>query len=272
KPSPTGEELCKLLLSRKDEIRLAYKDRNTNKALRIIESLSDEVNRFIAEREPWKLIKTDKEATRQVLTDALNAGLILSYYLRPILPVFCDGITELLAVPTDRTGLFDELSESRPLYLPENHTIREYRHLASRISESEFEAMIENEKQLTEPTTTQKPNTNNENNGIVTIDELSKVDLRVALIKEASLVEGADKLLRLSLDVGEEKLRNVFAGIRSSYKPEDLIGMLVVCVANLQPRKMKFGVSEAMILATGDSDSLTLFVPHRNAKPGDRLR
>ena len=313
-PSVAGQKLCKFLLARKDEIRLAYQDRNTNKVLRIIESLSDEVNRFIADREPWKLIKTDKEATRQVVTDALNAGLILSYYLRPILPVFCDGVTELLAIPSEWSGLFDDLNETNPLYLPPKHKIREYRHLASRIHESEFNAMIEDEKKValsnemsaTATTTKEASKTkaietketkatkatkdsNKKNNsiknnalksedslstesGIITIDELSKVELRVALIKEASLVEGADKLLRLSLDVGESKLRNVFAGIRSAYNPEELVGLLVVCVANLQPRKMKFGVSEAMILASGDSDSLTLFVPHRNAKPGDRLR
>lgn len=98
------------------------------------------------------------------------------------------------------------------------------------------------------------------------------MELRAARIAEASLVEGADKLLRIGLDVGEERLRNVFAGIRVAYKPEELVGLTVVCVANLAPRKMKFGVSEAMLLATGEGESLTLFVPHRQAKPGDRLR
>lgn len=280
-PSAEGRELCKKLLERKDEIIAAYADRNTNKALRIIESLGDEVNRFVAAREPWKLVKSDVEGTRQVITDALNAGWILSYYLRPVLPVFADGVAELLALPAEWTGFFEDLNHNDPLFLPANHEIRPYRHLASRIADTELQAMLDAEKQAAGEVMTEKkasaekaekPAGQVEESGLITIDDLGKVELRAARIAEASLVEGADKLLRIGLDVGEEKLRNVFAGIRVAYKPEELIGLTVVCVANLAPRKMKFGVSEAMLLATGEGESLTLFVPHRQAKPGDRLR
>ena len=280
-PSAEGRELVKKLLERKDEIIAAYADRNTNKALRIIESLGDEVNRFVTAREPWKLVKSDVEGTRQVITDALNAGWILSYYLRPVLPVFADGVAELLALPVEWTGRFEDLNHNDPLYLPPNHEIRPYRHLASRISDTEFQAMLDAEKRATGEVMTEKqaspekagkPAGQVEESGLISIDDLGKVELRAARIVEASLVEGADKLLRIGLDVGEERLRNVFAGIRVAYNPEELLGLTVVCVANLAPRKMKFGVSEAMLLATGEGESLTLFVPHRQAKPGDRLR
>ncbi len=272
-PSAEGRELCRSLLSRKDEIVKAYAERNTNKALRIIESLGDEVNRFVAAKEPWKLIKKDEEATRQVLTDALNAGWILSYYLRPVLPVFADGVAELLALPVEWTGRFDDLNEDDPLYLPANHTIRDYRHLASRITEKELQAMLDAEKQAAGEVMTNTAEAQTESKtGLITIEDLAKVELRAGRIAEASLVEGADKLLRIGLDVGEEKLRNVFAGIRKAYTPEELVGLTVVCVTNLAPRKMKFGVSEAMLLAAGEGETLTLFTPHRQAKPGDRLR
>lgn len=108
--------------------------------------------------------------------------------------------------------------------------------------------------------------------GLISIDDLGRVDLRVGRIVSADFVEGADKLLQIVLDVGEEEPRNVFAGIRVAYAPADLVGLLVVCVANLQPRKMKFGISEAMLLAAGEGASLTLFTPQRGAKPGDRLK
>jgi methionyl-tRNA synthetase len=108
--------------------------------------------------------------------------------------------------------------------------------------------------------------------GIITIDDLTKVELRVGRILSAEVVEGADKLLRISLDLGEEKSRHVIAGIKAAYAPEDLKDLLVVAVANLAPRKMKFGISEAMLLAAGEGDKLSLFTPHRSAVPGDRLR
>lgn len=108
--------------------------------------------------------------------------------------------------------------------------------------------------------------------GLISINDLTKVELRVGLIKEANHVEGADKLLNVKVDLGEKGIKNVFAGIKSAYKPEELVGMKVVVVANLEPRKMKFGMSEAMLLASGKEETLSLFVPHRNANPGDILK
>ncbi|HNM05492.1 MAG TPA: methionine--tRNA ligase subunit beta, partial [Leptospiraceae bacterium] len=108
--------------------------------------------------------------------------------------------------------------------------------------------------------------------GFIKIDDLAKVELRVGLITEASAVEGADKLVNVKVDLGEKGIKNVFAGIKAAYSPEELKGMKVVVVANLEPRKMKFGVSEAMLLASGKENTLSLFVPHRNAEPGDLLK
>ena len=108
--------------------------------------------------------------------------------------------------------------------------------------------------------------------GFINIDDLSKVELRVGLIVEASAVEGADKLVNVKVDLGDKGIKNVFAGIKSAYNPEELKGLKVVVVANLEPRKMKFGISEAMLLASGKDSTLSLFVPHRNANPGDLLK
>lgn len=106
----------------------------------------------------------------------------------------------------------------------------------------------------------------------ISIEDLSKVDLRVGKIIEAGPVEGADKLVQVKLDLGPLGTKNVFAGIKASYQPQDLLGLTIVAVANLKPRKMKFGVSEAMLLASGEGESLSLFVPHRGANPGDKLK
>ena len=108
--------------------------------------------------------------------------------------------------------------------------------------------------------------------GLISINDLTKVELRVGLIESANHVEGADKLLNVKVNLGEKGIKNVFAVIKSEYKPEEIVGMKVVVVANLEPRKMKFGMSEAMLLASGKDDTLSLFVPHRNANPGDILK
>lgn len=290
-PSLTSEgvALCGELLAKKAEILDAYAERNTGKAIRLIEALGDSVNRFVAAREPWKLVKTDREGTRAVLTDALNAGWILSYYLRPVLPVFADGVRELLDLPADFTGTFDDLDAAMKgqKWLPAGHKLRPYRHLAARITEEEVNGMFEEEaaaqtkpetvkavsaKHAAKKASAETKEAQGSESGLISMDELGRVDLRVGRIVSADLVEGADKLLRIELDVGEEKHRNVFAGIRVAYAPADLTGLLVVCVANLQPRKMKFGVSEAMLLAAGEGSTLTLFTPQRGAKPGDRLK
>ncbi len=305
--SSEGKKLFDRVAGKKQSIMDFYENRQYARAIREIQSLSDEVNRFITEKEPWKQIKGDAEAARQTVTDAINAGMALGLYLKPVLPVLAGGVEELLAL--ENPLRFD--SDLEPL--PAQHVIRAYRHLAGRIETSAFDAMFdeeriaadgagqtgaskkagggkqaqksgageksdgpgkkgkENKEVSAKSTAAGKGMEDQSSDGIITIDELNRVELRVGQIISAEFIEGADRLLRIQLDVGEDKPRNVIAGIRSAYAPEDLKDLKVVCVSNLKPRKMKFGTSEAMLLATGKDDSLTLFTPHRSALPGDRL-
>ena len=151
--------------------------------------------------------------------------------------------------------------------------------LSQRVDEKAITMMLEENKESQKDETkaqpvnqkTEKKAESNES-GLININDLTKVELRVGLIKEANHVEGADKLLNVKVDLGEKGIKNVFAGIKSAYKPDELVGMKVVVVANLEPRKMKFGMSEAMLLATGKEETLSLFIPHRNASPGDILK
>lgn len=268
--SNDGQAMFDRTLSAKPGIIEAYENRNTAKVIREAQRIGDEINRFIAEQAPWDQIKKDKEAARQTVTDALNSAMLLALYLKPVLPVITAGIEELLAA-----GPFDFSLEAP---LPGGHSIRQYRHLAARIDVKQVEAIVNEEKNAMQQSQKKSPDDSpakeagsTTDTGIITIDQLAAVDLRVGMILKADFIEGADRLLQISLDTGEQNPRNVIAGIREAYNPEDLAGLKVVCVANLKPRKMKFGTSEAMLLATGKGKNLTLFVPHRDAKAGDRL-
>lgn len=288
--SKEGKALCKNISGRVEGILDDFSDRRYGRAMREIAAIGDEINRFVNDRAPWKLLKEKPEEARQVMTDALNAGKILAGLLKPVLPGFAGGVEELLALK----NTLSEKNLDKPL--PARHRIRDYRHLASRIDPVDIAAMMNEEKAIAEAAAVKsgsdgKSAKNDAQKktgeassaaksaapsgdvpGIITMDDLGRVELRVGKIVKADTVEGADRLLSIQLDLGEGKLRQVFAGIRVAYKPEDLEGMLVVAVGNLAPRKMKFGVSEAMLLAAGEGDGLSLFVPHRTAKPGDRLK
>jgi len=275
-PSNEGERLRKTVLKEVSTVMEAFESRNYAKAVRQILAAGDAINRFVSEMEPWKAIKTDPEAARQIVTDALVSGRIVAGFIKPILPVFTAGIEELLNLPEPL------LRSNLEWTFPANHSIRPYRNLAARVDPKDLTRMFDDEKGGGAARSADHPakkkgekqveNSETEKSSLISIDELGKVELRIGRIEEAETVEGADRLLRIVLDVGEEKPRQVFAGIRGAYEPEELKGLSVVAVTNLQPRKMKFGVSEAMLLAAGDGKSLTLFTPHRDGKPGDRLR
>lgn len=274
-----GHKLIQTLLERKDEIQKQFQDRNYQKVVREITQLGDIVNKYINDKAPWQLIQSNPDKTRTVITNACNAGFILFTYLYPITPIISKKVYELLKVNDEPSFL---LLNKRI----ENVQLPPYQTLSNRASEKGIEAMIEDTKKEVSPTVntkipshstnptvpTSSLNSANTNDKTITIEELQKVELRVGAILQAESVEGADKLLRLTVDLGPLGLKNVFAGIKSSYKPEDLVGLKVVVVANLKPRKMKFGISEAMLLATGEEGKLTLFCPHRDANPGDLLR
>ena len=265
--SKDGEMLRKRMLDSVDVVLKSYEDLNFAKAIREITSLGNEINKFLTEREPWTLIKSDPEGARQVVTDCLTSGRIVIGLLKSVLPVLAAGVEELLNLPEPL------MKRNLEWVFPAEHKIREYRHLAARIDEKNIASMLDDEKKKEDKIPAGKEKKMDEKDeGIIGVEDLSRVDLRVGKILDADFVEGADRLLRISLDIGEDKPRQIFAGIRIAYKPEELKGMSVVAVVNLAPRKMKFGISEGMILAAGEGENLTLICPHRTASPGDKLR
>jgi methionyl-tRNA synthetase len=263
--SPASKEKLNELLSFEEVIRSSYQERNYSKVVREIARAGDKVNKYINDSAPWVLIKTDIEKTREIVTFSLNAAKILAIYFSPILPLVAKKIFTMLCLKEDTN--FSHLN-----VFIEHITVLPYQFLSSRVDEKAIKIMIEENKANTtiaQPKETQKQDSTE---GFIKIDDLTKVELRVGQIVEANSVEGADKLVNVKVDLGEKGIKNVFAGIKAAYSPEELVGLKVVVVANLEPRKMKFGVSEAMLMASGSGASLSLFVPHRDAKPGDLLK
>ena len=258
------------------DIAKAYVARDYGKALREIMRLSDLANGFVAEKAPWVMAKQEgKDAElQQVCSDALEMFRLLTLYLKPVLPKLATEIEAFLNIEpmqwqTVETGLNAE------------HTINQYNHLITRIDPKAIEAMVESNKanlQSTEArvkadaTKTEAPKKALAGD-YIQIDDFTKVDLRIAKIVNAEHVEGADKLLKLTLDIGEENIRQVFAGIKSAYDPETLKGRLTVMVANLAPRKMKFGMSEGMVLAASDeSGGPFILSPDTGAQAGMKVK
>lgn len=275
--SPEGKSLVGELLSKDAEIREAYDSRNYSKVMREITGLGDKVNKYVNDYAPWNLIKTDVEKAREVVTTSLNCAKILFTYLAPVTPNIVSSLASLFQVPNLS---FLNLTETL-----ENKVLGPYQMLSKRVEEKNISLMIQEtkeafekanpEKSKPEPGKTQNSDSGSatvSEDGFITIDELSKVELRVGLIVEANPVEGADKLLFVKVNLGEKGIKNVFAGIKASYTAEELVGKKVVVVANLKPRQMKFGLSEAMLLASGKEKTLSLFVPDRDANPGDLLK
>ncbi len=254
-----GKNLLNHLLSKKVEISENFENLNYSKALKEILKLGDIVNKYINDKAPWITIKTNPENARNVITNALNAGKILMIYLKPVLPEISKKVFEFLDIQDQNYSSLNEFLE--------NKIIHPYQILSTRVEEKNIQTMIQESKESQVIQETKKEDSN-----FISISDLSKVELRVGKILEANHVEGADKLLNLKVDLGEKGVKNVFAGIKAAYKPQDLLGLKVVVVANLEPRKMKFGISEAMLLATGSGEKLSLFVPHKDADVGDILK
>jgi methionyl-tRNA synthetase len=256
-----GRQLIKKLADAKAEIIENYENLNYAAVVRTITALADEANRYVEQNQPWATVKTDLEKTQTTLTAIINAVRILTIYLKPILPSYTKKVQELLNV--------DELKFADVEMVLENCKINDYQRLVERVDEEKVKAMLEESKEtkaaqpavtLTEPI---KPE--------CTIDDFAKIDLRIAKVVKAEKVAGADKLLYLELDIGGVT-KNVFAGIAQAYQPEQLDGKLVICVANLQPRKMKFGLSEGMILASGSGGKdIFMLTVDPGAQPGQSV-
>ena len=292
----------------REVIEAAYEAREFGKVVREVMRLADRINERFDQAKPWELAKRDDEDARarlqDVCTDALNAFRALSYYLAPIVPALAGKVAELFNIPpglqwSDLEGVADRLNP--------------YRHLMTRIDPKMVDALIApplaqpaavgnaapspqsssasgrgsasasgggsspaSGASATPTTASARAAQRGEgqaDSATISIDDFTRIDLRIARIVNAEHIDGADKLLKLTLDVGEGRHRTVFAGIRSAYKPEDLVGRMTPMVANLAPRKMKFGVSEGMVLAaSGDGPGIYLLAPDSGAQPGMRVK
>lgn len=241
------------------EIATFYENREYSQAMRTIMLLADMANQYIADKEPWKLIKdkNKKEEVHNILTLSINLYKILLVYLKPVLPKMVADSEKFLNIKPLK---WDDIS--KPLI---NHKINKFKPLMNRIEDDKIKAVIDDTKQ----DTNKKPIERNDN--MIQIDDFLKVDMRVAKIVKAQNVEGSDKLIQLTLNVGEKNTKNVFAGIKSDYSPKDLEGRLTIMVYNLGPRKMRFGVSEGMVLCASDGKSLHLLAADSGAKPGMKV-
>ena len=238
-----NHDVLKNLVEKKNVIIDLYDSKQYSKLIRIVMELADDVNKYINEETPWK--KDNQEAVT-IASTAINAFKILSIYLHPIIPNITKEAFKFLNIDSSSIDDVDKILTNK---------INNYKPLLNRLDK----IIIPEEEDM-------------DNVNIINIDQFSAVDLRVAKIIDAKDVEGADKLLQLNLDVGDLGTRNVFAGIKSAYKPDELIDRLVVLVNNLEPRKMKFGLSEGMVLASSNENGIYLVSPDDGAKPGMKVR
>lgn len=277
-----SRELLAACRAQLPDVLAAYERRDFCRVMVLVREWADKANQLFDAKMPWKLVKEDVDATRAVLTGTLNLFRLMAIALKPILPVYAQKVEALFGEEP-----FTFTSAEKDI---ENCTIGAYEHLASRIDSKAVDAMVEASKEnlkatdkvltkkdikkglkelATKPAEVVFPEPIAET---VTIDAFAQLDLRVATVLAAEVVEGSDKLLKLTVDVGEGRERTIFAGIRKSYAPEDLAGKQVVVIANLAPRKMRFGVSEGMVLASTDPDgSFRVMQPLTPTAPGARL-
>ena len=250
-----GDALLPKFQGASGEIGKAYEAREFGRALREVMALADHANQFVDQQKPWELSKDPAHDQRlqHVCSVAINLFRLLTIYLKPVLPALTAQAEAFLRIAPLTWADSKTLLES-------GHTIQPYKHLMTRVEEGQLDKLFEQGAE--QPVSEQ-----------ITIDDFSKLDLRVARIVRAEQVDGADKLVKLTLDVGSGT-RTVFAGIKSDYTPDKLEGRLAVLVANLAPRKMKFGLSEGMVLAASGDDGPGIFLvsPDAGARPGMRVK
>jgi methionyl-tRNA synthetase len=268
-----------MALGSDDAVAQAYEQRDYSRALREIMRVADLVNEYVSTAAPWVLAKDASQQVKGsdlhvICSDCLRYFRILTIYLTPILPRLSRAVADFFGEESPYTW--------GDLKFAPTH-ISEYKHLMTRLDPKQIEAMTEANKetlQTAAPALQAAPAKIEaksapaaESGDYISIDDFAKVDLRIAKIVEADHVEGAEKLLRLLLDIGEDKPRQVFAGIKSAYDPATLVGRLTVMVANLAPRKMKFGMSEGMVLAASDErGGPYILTPDAGAQPGMRVK
>ncbi len=251
-------DLYNQFIEKSEDISNHFENREYSKAMREIMLLADSANRYIEEKKPWVMIKnTDqRDEVQKVCTQGINLFRILMIYLSPVIPKISDGVIELL---NEKKWKWNDISQ--PLL---GTKIKKFKPLLTRIENEKVEKMMVSSSDDI------KNNSSNDNN--ITIDDFLKIDLRVGLITQAEEIEEADKLLKLNIELDGES-RTIFAGIKSAYKTNELIGRQVVVAANLAPRKMRFGVSEGMVLAAGPGgEDIFLLSVDEGAKPGMKIK
>ena len=272
----TDSSLTDIFLAKSEVIAELYETREFGKAMREIMALADIANAYVADAAPWQLVKQDdkQDEAHQVCSNALNLFRILVTYLKPVLPKLAENVEGFLQL----TLTWDNLSQDLA-----GHEIATFKALMQRIEPKSIEAIIDASKENLQATNTDAPKTEAPTQAVnqleldpispeISFEDFAKIDLRIARISKAEHIEKANKLLRLELDLGGET-KQVFAGIKSAYAPEDLVGKLTVMVANLAPRTMKFGDSEGMVLAAGPGGKdLFILEPHEGAQPGMRVK
>ncbi|MBC7393081.1 MAG: methionine--tRNA ligase subunit beta, partial [Variovorax sp.] len=279
--SGDGAELLAALRAGAADIAKLYDDRDFARALRDTMALADRVNAYVDANKPWELAKKEGMEARlhDVCTVCIEAFRLLTLYLKPVLPALALNVEAFLAIEP-----LTWVDANHPLAA--GHVIGDYKHLMQRVDAKVLDVLFEpNEAAVpvTDPKTEVETVVADFAPGgeaiasTITIDDFTKIDLRIAKIVACEKVEGSTKLLRLTLDAGEGKMRNVFSGIASAYQPAQLVGKLTVLVANLAPRKMKFGISEGMVLAASHADEkanpgIHVLEPWPGAVPGMRVR
>ena len=242
-----------------------YENREYHAAMREIMALADRANQYIDEKEPWVIAKQEgkKNELQNICSVGINLFKVIITYLKPVLPITAEKAEAFL----NFTGL-NWHNLDTPLL---SHQVNKFKPLMTRVEQEKIDQMIEDSKQVETPEVT-GPLADDPISKTIEYEDFAKIDLRIALIENAEHVEGANKLLKLTLDLGGET-RQVFAGIKSAYAPEDLVGKHTVMVANLAPRKMRFGLSEGMVLAAGPGGKdLWVLEPDAGALPGMRVK
>jgi methionyl-tRNA synthetase len=262
-----------------EEVADAYGNREFGKALRLVMGYVDRINEYFDSAKPWELAKDPMQAVtlHEVCSDCISAFFKATVMLKPVLPALAERVERWLGTPT---LTWDDIARKphRAGRIPDRVSV--YEHLMTRIDPKQIDALFDvtptaSSSQSSSPAGVEgvTGRTGASDAAMISIDDFSKVDLRIARIVNAENVDGADKLLKLTLDIGDGRPRTVFAGIKSAYRPEDLIGRLTPMVANLAPRKMKFGLSEGMVLAaSGDGPGIFLLAPDSGATPGMRVK
>ena len=262
-------------LSLLKSVQACYEEREYGKAVREIMTFADTVNARFDAAAPWKLVKEGKsDLAASICSEAIELFRVMTACLKPIMPKVAAEVEKFLQC--------EPLSfHNAATPLPVGHKVGNYEHLMQRVTKEQLEALFEPQAGIEYAQTAIENVASTLPGGeaiaeTITIDDFAKIDLRIAKIVNCEAVEGSTKLLRFTLDVGEGKTRNVFSGIASMYKPQQLVGKLTVMVANLAPRKMKFGISEGMVLAASHADEkaqpgIHILEPWPGAQPGMRV-